>query len=115
MSEPQCSSLGKMLRKYSEVFNDELGTLKDIKASIIVKADVPPKFCRHRSLSFAIKERVQKEFKMLEEANIISPVNRSDWAAPIVPVEKRDKSLLLCVDYKETVNQAFETDTPCHV
>lgn len=78
LSEPQCSSLGEMLRKYSEVFNDELGTLKDINASIIVKADVPPKFCRHRPLPFAMKDRVEKEFKLLEEANIISPVNCSN-------------------------------------
>lgn len=97
--------------KYSEVLNEELGTLRDIKASIIVKPDVPPKFCKHRPLQFAIKERVEKELKRLEEANIISPVKDSEWAAPIVPVEKRDQSLCLCGDYKVSVNQALETDS----
>lgn len=57
----------------------ELGTPKDIKASIIVRADVPPKFCKYRPLPFAIKERVEKKLKRLEEANIISRVNHSDW------------------------------------
>lgn len=58
MSEPKCSSFGEMLRKFSEVFNEELETLKDIKASII--ADVTPKYCKHRPLPFAMKERVEK-------------------------------------------------------
>ncbi|XP_059201274.1 uncharacterized protein K02A2.6-like [Centropristis striata] len=41
----------------------------------------------------------------------ISPVKHSDWAAPVVPVEKMDKSLRLCGDYKVSVNPALETDT----
>lgn len=111
LNETKCNSLGEMLRKYSVVFNEELGTLRDLKASIIVKPDVPPKFCQHRPLPFAMKERVEKELKRLEEANIISPVKHSEWAAPIVPVEKRDQSLRLCGDYKVSVNQALETDS----
>lgn len=74
------------------MFNEELGALGDIKASLIVKPDVPPKFCKHRPFPFAMKERVEKELKRLEEANIISPVKHGEWAAPIVPVEKRDQS-----------------------
>lgn len=99
-----------MLDKYSEVFREELVTLKDIKASIIVKPDVPPKFCKHRPLSFAMKERVEKELRRLEEANIIFPVKHSVWAAPIV-LEKRDMSLRLCGDYKVSANQTVETET----
>lgn len=38
-------------------------------------------------------------------------MKHSEWAAPIVPVEKRDKSLRLCGDYKVSVDQAVETDT----
>ena len=33
-----------MLRKYSTVFNEELGTFKVIKAFIALKPDVTPKF-----------------------------------------------------------------------
>lgn len=71
--------------KYSEVFREELGTLKDIKASIIVKPDVPPEFCKHRPLPFALKE--DKALRRLEESNIIAPVKHSEWAAPAVLVE----------------------------
>ena len=34
----------------------------------------------------------------------------SDWAAPIVPVLKRDSSVRICGDHKLTVNQAAKLD-----
>ncbi|KAK9528348.1 hypothetical protein VZT92_012518 [Zoarces viviparus] len=58
-----------------------------------------------------MKDRVEEELRKLEEANIISPVKHSEWAAPIVPVVKKDKSLRLCGDYKVSANQAVETET----
>ena len=42
---------------------------------------------------------------------MIEPVQFSDWAAPIVPVLKRDGSVRACGDYKVTVNQAARLDT----
>ncbi|KAJ8333797.1 hypothetical protein SKAU_G00411160 [Synaphobranchus kaupii] len=35
----------------------------------------------------------------------------TEWAAPIVPVLKKDKSLRICGDYKVSANQAVETET----
>ncbi|KAK9529796.1 hypothetical protein VZT92_013867 [Zoarces viviparus] len=58
-----------------------------------------------------MKDRVEEELRKLEEANIISPVKHSEWAAPIVPVVKKDKSFHLCGDYKVSANQAVETET----
>lgn len=45
-------SIHEVLDKYSEVFKNELGTLKDIKASISAKPDVPPKFYKSHPLPF---------------------------------------------------------------
>ena len=50
------------------------------------------------------------ELDRLEKEGIIEPVDFSDWAAPIVPVVKRDGSVRICGDYKLTVNQAAATD-----
>jgi len=82
----QPGSIQEVLDKYSE---DELGTLKDVKATISVKPDVPPKFFKNRPLPFSMKECVEKEIDRLEKANVISPVKYSEWAAPVVPVIKK--------------------------
>lgn len=104
-------SIPDVLAKYSQVFKDELGTLKDIKATISVKPDATPRFHKARPLPFAMKARVEEELGRLERENVISPLKHSEWAAPVVPVVKRDGTIRLCGDYKVTVNQATNTDT----
>lgn len=59
-------------------------------------------------LGSATIDHRERELKGLEEASIISPVKHSEWAAPIVPVVKKD--LCLCGYYKVSVTQALETE-----
>lgn len=106
----QLKSIADVLEVHSEVFKDELGTLRDIKATILVDPEVRPKFYKSRPLPFVMKARVDAELDRLEKAKIITPVKHSEWAAPIVPVEKKDGTIRLCGDYKLTVNQATSTD-----
>ena len=41
-------------------------------------------------------------------------VSQSDWAAPVVPVPKKDDSFRVCGDYESTVNQCTSVDQyPC--
>ena len=54
---------------------------------------------------------MEAQLDKLEAAGIITPVQFSQWAAPIVPVLKRDGSIRICGDYKVTVNLAAKTDT----
>uniref|UniRef100_A0AAV2L2F4 Gypsy retrotransposon integrase-like protein 1 n=1 Tax=Knipowitschia caucasica TaxID=637954 RepID=A0AAV2L2F4_KNICA len=58
-----------------------------------------------------MKEKVDKELERLEKDGVISPVKHSEWAAPVVPVTKKDGGLRLCGDYKVTVNLATNTET----
>ena len=57
----------------------------------------------------ALHEKVEQELVRLEKQDI-TPVTFSDWAAPIVPVEKRDGSVRVCGDYKLSVNQVAKTE-----
>ena len=53
----------------------------------------------------ALKTSVEKELEKLQRENVISPVQFSDWAAPVVPVVKGDGSVRICGDFKVTVNK----------
>ena len=57
-----------------------------------------------------MRDMVNKELDRLLSQDIIEPVQYSDWAAPVVPVMKADKSVRLCGDYKLTVNQVVTLD-----
>ena len=48
-----------------------------------------PKFFKARTVPLALKEKVEKELDKLQSMKIISPVQFSTWAAPIVPVLNR--------------------------
>ena len=51
-----------------------------------------------------------KELDCLEAAGIIRKIDHSDWAAPIVPVPKKDGTIRVCGDYKVTINPALQVD-----
>ena len=47
----------------------------------------------------------------MEDEGIISPVQFSSWATPIVPVVKSNGQIRVCGDYKVTINQALQPDS----
>ena len=99
-----------LMHKYADVFKAELGTMKGIKAKLVLKAEVVPKFIRPRPIPFALKEAVEQELRHHEEQGILRRITHSSWAAPIVVVPKKDGRVRLCGDYKMTINQYLEVD-----
>ena len=52
----------------------------------------------------------------MQAAGIIAPTKFSQWAAPIVPILKKDGSIRICGDYKQTINKCAKTEIyplPC--
>ena len=58
-------NLKKILSRYNSAFNNELGTLKNVEANLTVKSDAIPKFCRARPIPYALRDRLEKELKVL--------------------------------------------------
>ena len=54
---------------------------------------------------------METELQRLESLGIISPVKFSKWAAPIVPVVKKNGTVRICGDYKVTANRATLTES----
>ena len=74
-----------LLSKYPQVFQPGVGTMTEVRAHLSLKPGTQPRFCRPRTVPYAIKEKVGKELDRLEEEGVLQRVNHSDWAAPIVP------------------------------
>ena len=55
-----------------------------------------------------MRRKVEQELDRLQKQCIIRPVT---WAAPIVPVLKKDGSVRICGDYRLTVNQTAKLET----
>ena len=89
------------------MFQEGLGTFK---ASLRVKEGTKPVFHRPRPTPFSIRDDIGKELDRLENEGIIEKVETSEWAAPIIPVPKKDGRIRVCSDYKVTVNPHLEMD-----
>ena len=100
------SPLGEVLGKYSKVFKDKLGCVKDRPVKLTVHDHAKPKFFKHRPVPYMLREKVDRELDDLQAKGIISPIQSSPWAAPIVPVLKQNGKMRICGDYKLTINQA---------
>ncbi len=69
-----------------------------------------PRFCKARTVPYALRGKVNAELDRLSNAEVIESVEFAEWAAPIVPVVKTDGSIRICGDYKVTVNRAAKLD-----
>ena len=59
-------------------------------------------------MPYAIKEKDGNELDCLVKEGIFEPLEYSEWAAPIVPVQKSDGSVQICGDYTVTVNKVTQ-------
>ena len=74
-----------------------------LKARIYVDQAADPKCIKARAAPYALRTNVELELERLELEGIISPVEFSEWAAPIVPVR-------ICGDCKLTINKMSKLD-----
>lgn len=105
------TSLNELLERYRSVFGSDLGAAKGFKAKIIVEPNATPKFLRARSIPYFYREKVEIELEKLVADGTITPIEHSEWAAPIVAVLKPDKQRVrICGDFKQTVNPVAKLD-----
>jgi hypothetical protein len=65
-----------------DVFNDELGTVKGIQASLKLKEGATLKLYKPRPVPYALRDKVADEIKRLEKLGIIEKKDFSEYAAP---------------------------------
>ena len=104
-------SLEEVLKRHEKVFREEQGTYTGDQVKILVNAKEVPRYCKARTVPFALRDKVKTELRRLQEQEIIEPVTHADWASPAVVVLKKDKETFrLCSDYILTDNRAVKLD-----
>ena len=76
-----------------------MGTIKNVKIKLKMKANAEPKFFRARNVPYALREKVKENLDQLEKEGIITKVESSEWVFPIVVVPKENGEIRLCGDY----------------
>lgn len=100
-------SVQQIINKFPEVFDGNLTGHKGTPVKIELKEGHVPKFLKYRNLPFAIKPKVEAALEKLVQQGILTPVQHSKWATPIVPVVKPNKEVRICGDYRSTVIRQY--------
>lgn len=108
----QDNELQGILEEFKNVFSPGIGTYTKRKMKIILKDNAKPVFCKSRPVPYALRSETEDELNRLIKEGIIEPVERSDWATPIVPVLKGNEAreVGICGAYNITVNPNIKID-----
>ncbi|XP_053390286.1 uncharacterized protein K02A2.6-like [Mercenaria mercenaria] len=101
--------VAQLKNKYKDVFDRDLGKVKDLKAKLKLKPASKPKFVKARSVPFAMEPQIEEELDRLVKDGVLEKVDTSEWATPIVPVPKKE-GIRICGDFKVTINPLMEVD-----
>ncbi|XP_054272755.1 uncharacterized protein K02A2.6-like [Macrosteles quadrilineatus] len=96
-------------QKYVSVFRGGPGEIKDVEARIVLKENSIPKFCKYRPVPYALRTSVEQEIDRMISEGIAYPVTSSQWATPIVVIQKK-QGVRLCGDFKVTLNQVIQSE-----
>lgn len=98
------AEVSRFRENFDDVFSPTLGKCSMGNAKIHLKDGASPVFRPKRPIPLRIKSRVEEELERLQMANIIEPIDSSEFAAPIVIVQKANGSLRICADYSTGLN-----------
>lgn len=100
-------SIKKLKGQFPNIFSPTLGCCNKVMVKLNLKPDAKPVFCPKRQVPFHIMPQVEEELQRLQNSGIISPIDYSNYAAPIVIVRKPSGALRLCADYSTGLNDTL--------
>ena len=107
IEEPSSLS-NEVVKKFPELFSKTLGLCNKTQASLTLKPGTKPIYRRARPVPFAAADAVENELKRLQLLGVITPIDYSEFAAPIVVVKKSENRIRICADYSTGLNDALE-------
>lgn len=104
----KAESIQALKDEFSEVFTESLGLCTKISAKLHLKPHAVPVFRQKCPVPCHLMETIEEELQRLQNLDIITPVESSDWAAPIVAVRKSNGKIRLVGDYSTGLNDCLE-------
>ncbi|PIO74466.1 hypothetical protein TELCIR_03527 [Teladorsagia circumcincta] len=82
-------------KKFATVFTPGLGHCTKSKAKLVLKPDAKPVFQKARPVPYAAVQKISTEIDRLVSTQVLTSIDHSEWAAPIVAVQKKNGSIRL--------------------
>uniref|UniRef100_A0A5S6QP63 RNA-directed DNA polymerase n=1 Tax=Trichuris muris TaxID=70415 RepID=A0A5S6QP63_TRIMR len=103
--------LQSILDRFQTLFQPGLGHCTKIKAHLEPKPGAQAVFRKPYPVPFALQEAVEAQLRRYVELGTLTPVDRSDWAAPIVVARKSNNEIRLCADFSTGLNDRLVSDS----
>ena len=105
----------QICKEFPDLWKQELGRLKDYQLEVKFKPDVTPRFCKPRTVPFAVQEDLNQAYDVGIAKGIWEPTIFNEYGTPVVPVRKQSlpsqptASVRVCGDYSVFINAQLET------
>ncbi|XP_011697755.1 PREDICTED: uncharacterized protein K02A2.6-like [Wasmannia auropunctata] len=104
----QCQ-ISKIDEREESVF-EGIGKLKDFRLVLPIDNSCVSMAQPVRRIPFKIRDKIKNEIEKLLKADIIEKVEEpTPWVSPVVPIEKKNEEVKLCVDMRRA-NQAIQRE-----
>jgi len=106
-----------LLKEYQDVFAWSYEDLKSYDTNIIqhkipIKEDQKPFKQNLRRINPVLLPLIEKEVKIMYDAQIIAPIRYSDWVSNLVPTRKKTGEIRLCVDFRNLNKVSLKDNYP---
>ena len=105
----------QICKEFPDLWKPELGCLKDYSLEVKFKPDVTPRFCKPRTVPFAVQEDLNQADNVGIAKGIWKHVTFNEYGTPVVPVRKQSQpnqpsgAVRVCGDYSVFINGQLET------
>ncbi|XP_003372638.1 conserved hypothetical protein, partial [Trichinella spiralis] len=109
VEEPNMDNIQeKLLNEFFDLFDENIGTVKNTRATLHVKPRAEPKTFNAKRIAFQLKKPVEAEVQRLVKEGMSESVDPAatplKWATPVVCIDKRNGNVRICGNFRATIN-----------